>query len=50
MSSRNLKRVIYGKMLKGEDINFLIAPLTPKLKLQVLEFIERKENVRKNKR
>jgi|TARA_B100001094_G_scaffold331971_1_gene402175 hypothetical protein len=46
MSSRNLKRVIYGKMLKGEDINFLIAPLTPKLKYEVLVYVEKKENDR----
>ena len=44
MSTRNLKRVIYGKMLKGEDINFLIAPLTPKLKYEVLLYIEKKQN------
>ena len=43
---RPRKLKIINRKKNKEDINFLIAPLTPKLKYEVLVYIEKKENDR----
>ena len=42
MSTRKIKRYIIAKMKEGEDMHQLIAPLSPKLKLAVMEYAEKK--------
>ena len=42
MNTRKLKRYIVAKMREGEDMHQLIAPLSPKLKLAVMEYVEKK--------
>ena len=42
MNTRKLKRYIVAKIREGEDMHQLIAPLSPKLKLAVMEYVEKK--------
>ena len=44
MSTRRIKRYIVAKMREGEDMHQLIAPLSPKLKLAVMEYVEKKRS------